>query len=306
MMKHIIYIITICIASLSAAYSQQSPLYSMYMLHDFAINPAIAGTDDFLKAQINKRYQFIGIEGAPLTTSFSVHGNLDALSMGWGGIIYNDTYGPFSKFGVYGAYAYRIALDRTTDLSFGVNIGVIDYSINTSSFVTIQDEPNLNPEEYSFIRPDATLGVYIKARDYYGGIVANQLFNNSLTVIEVNDTVRVDGAINRLKTDVALIGGYHYRLSYGFVLEPNLVLRKSPQTPFQAEASARLVYEKTAWAGLGYRSGDAVSLMIGYAYQKKFYFAYSYDITYSQLRKDSFGTHEIMVGIRFSEPFLNF
>ncbi|MFO7869036.1 MAG: type IX secretion system membrane protein PorP/SprF [Bacteroidales bacterium] len=301
-MKQLFLIISMCVTFISVS-AQQTPIYTMYMLNDFAINPAIAGTDDFMKAQVNRRYQYVGIDGAPLTTSFSVHGNLDVLSMGWGGHVYKDTYGPFSKFGAYGAYAYRIALDRSTDLSFGVNVGLINYSINTSSFVTINNEPHLDPDQYSFIKPDATLGVYIKSRDYYAGITADQLFNNKLSVLEVDDTIRVDGALNRLTTHVSLMGGYHYRLSYGFVMEPNLVLRKSPRTPLQVEATARLVYDKTAWAGIGYRSGDAVTLLLGYAFEKKYYFAYAYDITYSQLRKDSYGTHEIMIGVRFPEPF---
>lgn len=269
------------------------------MMHDFANNPAIAGTDDFLKAQLNKRYQFLGIPDAPNTTSFSAHGDLEALSMGWGTIIYKDAHGPFEKFGAYGAYAYRIAIDPRTDLSFGTSIGLISYKIDGTSLVGIQPEPFLDLDKYSFIRPDATAGVYLKSKDYYAGISVDQLFNNKIELIQ--DTAIGNTVINRLRSHYCIMGGYTYRLSYGFTFEPNLLVRKTAFAPLQAEISGRVVYDKTVWAGMSFRTGDAVTLLLGYYYDRKLYFAYAYDITYSRLRKDSYGSHEILLGIRFPE-----
>ncbi|MCK9561159.1 MAG: PorP/SprF family type IX secretion system membrane protein [Bacteroidales bacterium] len=300
-MKQLFFAILILFATGISA--QQTQLYSLYMLHDFACNPAVAGTDDFLKTQINKRYQFLGIQDAPSTTSYSVHGNLENLSMGWGGMIYKDTHGAFSKFGAYAAYAYRIALDARTNISFGLNLGLINYKVDATSLTALQEEVNFDFAKYSYIRPDATAGIYIKSKDYFGGIAVDQLFNNKIELIE--DANAAKNTISRLKSHYSIMAGYIYKLSYGFTFEPTVVIRKAALTPLQVEASARAVYNKTAWAGIGIRTSDAVTLLIGYNYQKTMYFAYAYDITYSNLRKDSFGSHEIILGIRFPEPFLN-
>jgi hypothetical protein len=44
---------------------------------------------------------------------------------------------------------------------------------------------------------------------------------------------------------------------------------------------------------------DAVSLMVGYIMQENLTFAYAYDVTTSDIRKYSSGTHEIMIGMKF-------
>lgn len=90
-------------------------MYTLYTFNDFLINPAIAGTKNFYEAKVNNRYQFAGIENAPVTASLSLHGRYGNLPMGVGGIVYNDSQGAFSKFGVYGAYSYILPIDNRTD-----------------------------------------------------------------------------------------------------------------------------------------------------------------------------------------------
>jgi len=298
-MKKIILYSIFCLFSMTLA-AQQSPLYSLYMFNDFAINPAVAGSENCYKAQINNRYQFVGIENAPVTASLSLHGRLNESPMGIGGLIYNDSQGAFSKFGVYGAYSYIIEIDNRTDFSLGLNLGVIDYKIDLTKIKFLEEEPNLTESTYEFIRPDATFGAYLKSRDYFAGVSMDQLFNNKLEMV-ADSLVSDNSAINRITSHVSLVGGLKYKLSYGFDFEPTVLIRKAPKTPVQAEISGRLTYQKTAWAGVSVRSSDAVALLIGYNYRKLFTFAYAYDITYSALRKASNGSHEVIIGIKFKE-----
>jgi type IX secretion system PorP/SprF family membrane protein len=300
-MKKLLIIIATFISA--SVFAQQTPLYTLYLMNDFSINPAIAGTEDFFRGQVNKRYQFNGIEGAPSTTSFLAHGNLESLSMGWGAMGFKDEHGPFSKSGAYLAYAYRIKLDVRTSVSFGINAGLVDYKIDPSGLVTLENEPDLNTEEYSYLKPDATLGVYIKSKDYYAGVSMDQLFNNKFDYYLNDSTIDGTSTFNKVTSHYSLIAGYKYELSYGFVFEPSAVVRKTVTAPFQVEASARLVYDKMVWAGVSVRSGDAVSILIGYNHQKMIYFGYGYDITYSKLRLDSYGSHEVVLGIKFRESF---
>jgi hypothetical protein len=56
-----------------------------------------------------------------------------------------------------------------------------------------------------------------------------------------------------------------------------------------------------AWIGASWRSADAIAIMIGYEYEEQISFGYSYDITMSNLSTASSGTHEIMIGFKFSK-----
>jgi hypothetical protein len=66
------------------------------------------------------------------------------------------------------------------------------------------------------------------------------------------------------------------------------------------DLGARVIYKDELWAGLTYRSRDAVCFLLGYMFKNYLMVGYSYDFTTSNVRKYSSGSHEIMLGIRFS------
>ena len=53
--------------------AQQLPIYSQYMLNDFSMNPAIAGTQNYFDIKSDNRFQWIGITDAP-TIAVCVNG----------------------------------------------------------------------------------------------------------------------------------------------------------------------------------------------------------------------------------------
>ena len=297
MRRFVLYIGFIFVAAFS--YAQQTPLYSMYMFNEFAYNPAVAGLKDYSQAQLNNRYQFVGIENAPVTATISLTGKLSSHPMGWGGLIYNDSQGAFSKFGVYGAYAYQLRIGRFSRLSLGLNVGVIRYSIDMSKIQFLDEEMNLNEAMYRSIRPDASFGVYYDMRRYFVGASVDQLFNNRIEVYD--DTVAMDNTLNRFKSHLNFMVGSHYNLSKTLKFEPVLFARKVYAAPWQFEASARLTYRETIWAGASYRTQDAVVIFLGYTYRDVLSFGYSYDITYSKLKAGSRGAHELFLAIKFKQ-----
>ena len=69
----------------------------------------------------------------------------------------------------------------------------------------------------------------------------------------------------------------------------------------QFDINTRVIYQKMVWLGLSYRTGDAMSVLLGYTHEERIYIGYSYDITLSDLQKYNTGTHEIMIGYRFND-----
>ena len=49
----------------SMLYAQQIPQLSQFMINDFAINPAIAGMNDYYQIKTSLRNQWVGIDDAP-------------------------------------------------------------------------------------------------------------------------------------------------------------------------------------------------------------------------------------------------
>jgi len=68
----------------------------------------------------------------------------------------------------------------------------------------------------------------------------------------------------------------------------------------QADITARVYYKYDYWAGLSFRTNDAVIMMLGLKYDR-FYFAYAFDFTLTDIRKQSLGTHELTLAVKFGE-----
>lgn len=64
--------------------AQQLPQYTQFMLNDFAMNPAIAGTNPYWKAMSDDRYQWLGITDAPRTYMLTLNGPLTEKHIGIG------------------------------------------------------------------------------------------------------------------------------------------------------------------------------------------------------------------------------
>lgn len=271
----------------------------MYMFNQFAYNPAVAGTKDYYEAQVNNRYQFVGIENAPVTATITLTGRLKSHPMGWGGMIYNDSQGAFTKFGVYGAYAYHRKVSRYSKLSLGLNFGIIKYSIDMTKIQFLEDEVNLNESMYKSIRPDATFGIYYDMRHYFIGASVDQLFNNQIDISA--DTLATDNALNRFKSHLNLMAGCKFDITKHLQSESAIVVRKVYASPWQFELSTKLSYYNTLWGGLSFRYEDAIVLFVGYTFRDLISFGYSYDITYSKLKYGSRGAHEVFLAVAFDK-----
>jgi hypothetical protein len=66
------------------------------------------------------------------------------------------------------------------------------------------------------------------------------------------------------------------------------------------DLTARAYYKDDYWAGVSWRTGDAIIAMVGLKYDR-FYFAYAFDFTLTDIRSQSFGTHELSLAVKFGE-----
>ena len=294
-MKKTIYILFLVVIA-SYSYSQQLPLYSQYMFNDFVYNPAVSGTKDYYQAKSNNRYQWIGITDAPRTYILSVFGPHRSKDMGFGGIIFNDVTGPTSRTGLYGSYAYNVKIKDDLRFSSGISLGILQYKIDGSKIILHdQNDQTLSNGLYVDYMPDASFGLYLYSSKYSVGIAVNQL-NNNIKFKEVDQL-----GINKIKSHILLSGSYIYAINSDFDIEPSLMLKFVSPAPLQADINLKATYKKMVWLGFSWRTKDALSIMVGYNYNDLLLFGYSYDITTTNLKNYSSGTHELMIGVRFNK-----
>src|SRR5690349_18658589 len=55
------------------SYAQQLPQFTQYMFNRLVINPAYAGGDGPLSLTLANRSQWLGVDGAPTTQTFTAH-----------------------------------------------------------------------------------------------------------------------------------------------------------------------------------------------------------------------------------------
>lgn len=295
-MKTKIYILLVLILIPAFAAAQQSPHFTQYMFNDFVINPALAGTKDYYQISSNHRFQWVGLADPPLTNTLSINGPHGKLPMGFGGYIYNDVTGPTSRTGITGAYAYNIEINRDIRISGGISIGLMQYKLDGAQ-LTVKDNSDLaiQPVVYNAYVPDAGIGFYAYADEWYAGFSVSQLFNNKLNLLE--EPI----GINKLKSHFYLTGGYKYEINRDFTAEPSIIIKGTAPKAYQFDLTARVIWQEMAWGGISYRMKDAISILMGYIYDEQFYFGYAYDIGTSGLRKFNSGTHEIMIGYKFND-----
>ena len=288
----------------SGLFAQQLPLFSQYMVNSYFENPAIAGSRQYFDAVSSNRLQWIGITDAPRTYALSMNGPIQAKNMGVGGYLFTDITGPTRRIGCSGSYAYHITLMDKMKLSLSLSAGVVQFAIDASK-LTLED-----PSDYVFIGgyqskviPDLGTSFYLYGLPkengtgnwWFGGYVP-QIFPAKIKLFS-NPT-----PTGTLATHFYAIGGYNLFLTDEFSLEPSCLVKfVSPITP-QIDLGARAVYKTKVWVGITYRTSDAISIMAGYTYKENISFGYSYDVTTSNLKKYSNGTHELMIGLRFKAP----
>ncbi len=294
-MKKLIFSLFV-LAGMSRLSAQQSPIYTQYMFNPFILNPAIAGTVNYFQIKSDFRFQWIGIPDAPVTNSLSVFGPMSAKSMdmGYGATVYSDITGPTSRLGLRGAYAYNLAVNDEIRVSLGAAFGFMQYKIDGTQISGMKDaEAGVNGVN-SFFQPDGMIGAYMYSTNFQVSFSADNLFNNKFDV----DPQAI--GIAKLERNYYLLGAYTYIFNRTWSAEGSTLIKGVSPAPLQADFNVRVIYQKTGWVGISFRSQESISLLGGYIINKRLYLGYSFDYNISDIMRYSLGSHELMIGYRFN------
>ncbi len=312
----IIVLSFICGVSLA----QQVPMYSQYIMNGFLINPSFAGRDGYTTVNLTVREQWVGLADAPSTyaASFQTRILKDSYiskatsvrkklvrptkggKVGLGGYVFNDNNGIMKRTGIQAAYAYHIGMGTTggvpNNLSFGLALTAYQYAINTDGLLYDHDDPLLNSYDRSVFIPDFNFGASFTTTRYYAGFAMTNIIRGSLLFADTSATKRQELG------HYFLTGGVKFPINNEWVIEPSILLKSSDLlfNSFQMDLTGRVRYKEDYWAGISWRTNDAIVLLFGFNYDR-FYFAYAFDFTLTDIRTQSFGTHEITLAVKFGE-----
>ncbi|MFH2144121.1 MAG: type IX secretion system membrane protein PorP/SprF [Bacteroidota bacterium] len=290
-MKNSSVLIFVLVALVQISRSQQLPLYSQYMMNGFLLNPGITGSVDYIPVRLTVRQQWTGIDDAPSTQALSAHALMKNKQMGVGGYIFNDKFGPISSTGIQASYAYHLTLNQNTKLGLGLSISAFQFKLDEANLEAIdQSDVVLTGAVESTFVPDANFGAYLYSENYFVGLSGTQLIQYK---IKLNDQLAGNNQIIR---HYFLTGGYNFKISDEFDIQPSVLLKGTEKSPFQIDFNAKAIYKKNYWLGISYRSSESVIALLGIKYDR-YYIGYAFDYTFSTLRNYSTGSHEFMIGV---------
>lgn len=285
------FVIVLLLALVQFGYGQQRPIQSLYMFDPLLINPAYAGTQVQLSATAIYRNQWVNLEGAPKTFTATVHSGFLKSKMGLGIILGSDEIGVHSDVSAYGVYSYKIMLDRTTSLTFGIQGGFnyLESDWNRLNLKNLGD-PNLTGTTSKF-NPNVGAGVYLRKKKWYLGLSVPYIINNKVVDMNVNTTATQHRYYY-------LHGGASMSISPNVMFVPSGLLRIQEDAPFSFDLNGTFVLYKTVGLGASYRLNEGLVALFELQLTEGFHVGYAYDFTTSDLNQVSLGSHEIMVNYR--------
>lgn len=273
--------------------AQQLPYYSQYMLSDYFINPAVAGSKKDQLAFLSLRTQWTGFNGAPNTATAGFYGPWGK-SVGIGGMFFNHITGPIRQTGLQLSYSYHLKITSEAYLSLGLSGMFYQHALRKEELISdVKDDPAILGGKDRTIAPDAAFGAYYYSPKYYVGFSVPQLFQNRLNYNAFNDSTNS----NKLVRHYFLHGGYKIKINDDFEIEPSLLFKAVVNAPVQVDINSRVIYKDLVWLGASYRNKESVVVMLG-VNKSNFVAGYSYDITLSNIRKHSSGSHELFLGLK--------
>lgn len=276
--------------------AQQDAQFTQYMYNTININPAYAGSRGVMSIFGLHRNQWIGLEGAPTTNTFSINTPINNSNLGLGVSLVNDKIGPTTENAFSVDLSYTVRTSDTYKLSFGIKgtADVYNLDVNKLTYDTSND-PQFQNFENKF-RPNIGAGIYFHSDKFYMGLsVPNFIESDQFS----NDNV----SIYTEKIKYYLIGGYVFDLSPDLKFKPAFLTKLEQGAPLQVDASANFMFYDKFVLGVAYRWSASVSAMAGFQITDGLYLGYGYDHETTNLRKYNSGSHEIFLRFEFFRKY---
>lgn len=303
-MKKIIFTTLISTLFLCSAWAQQDAGFSQYFFNQLYINPAYAGSKDALVTTLVHRSQWVGVSGAPITQSLTMHMPIPHTRAGVGLQVYNDKTGPLSNTAIQATYSYYIPVG-SFKLAYGLAGSLHNMRVNWDE-INIDDKTDQSflGNSYSWV-PDVSAGAYLYKERFYAGISATHFLQSRLNLANNSD---INNPARFYRT---------YYFTTGIVLKvndkvdfrPSILVKGIKASPINMDFNASFIFNQKFFIGAGFRTGKRINIagldnqvigILEYQFNNSFRIGYSYDWYLNRTGKYNNGTHEVMIGFNIN------
>ena len=288
-------IISVFIIGCTFASAQQRAVYSNFLLNDFYYNPAVAGSKEINQANITYRNQWVGFDGAPSLILGNFNGSLkNQGKIGYGVSLISETAGITQNTGVYLNYAHHFILSDKLKLGLGIQPGFMQYRVKLyDAQLADQGDEVLTGSVYSASAVDVSSGFHLYSKKFFLMGSMHHMLSRDIQFTSYN---------SNLEFHYTAIGGFNIHLNADpkkkkmpIEIQPSFLVRYVRPLPMQYSVMLKTTFNDKYWAGLIYRSDDAVGVSLGMQIGSRFKVGYGYDYTLSGLSSYQAGSHEIML-----------
>jgi type IX secretion system PorP/SprF family membrane protein len=289
-MKKLLYAL-ILVFTVQGVSAQQQAVYSNFLMNEYFYNPAVAGSKDVHIANMYYRNQWIGFNDAPVNFTANLYGSYKNNSKnGYGLSLTSERSGLVNNTGVYVDYAHHFKLSKSVKLGLGIRPGYMQYRVRLyDAIVADQGDEVVTGSIYAANAFDVNTGFNLYSKKFFFMGSVQHLLSRDIQFTTFN---------SNLSFHYNLIGGYTFTPKKSKVeIQPSVMVKYVKPVPVQYSAMLRATFNKKYWAGLIYRSDDAVGITAGMWIKERINLAYGYDFTLSSIRKYTTGSHEIALSI---------
>jgi type IX secretion system PorP/SprF family membrane protein len=271
--------------------AQQDPMYSQYMFNIQVVNPAYAGTWERVGFMALTRLQWAGIENAPQTNTFSFQAPYSRKKVGMGLSVITDEIGHENRLMVMGDYSYRLNINRSTWLRFGIKGGFVNYSndLNKYTLQNTSDPAYQGVIEQEFI-PNFGVGLFLHSDRYYFGASVPKLLETKFDVAKESNY-----SVSAETRHWFIMGGYVLPLNEEVKFKPSFLTKIVRGAPAQIDFNASFLIREKFWVGAMYRTNKAYGANVQFVINDQIRLGYSVDYGSGSFYRKSNGIHEVMI-----------
>lgn len=275
------------------SFAQQDAMFTHYMFNTLAVNSGYAGSRDALTITGLHRSQWVSFPGAPTTQTLTLHTPIHNDQLGLGLSVLNDRIGPTNTTAIYADFAYKLKVNEKAKLAFGLKGGINLRSNGLSSLAL--DETNDDAfanDVVSDVLPNFGFGLYYYTDKFYVGLSTPKLLENNFT------TNTVSGSLSSAseKRHYFLIAGTVFPITDNIKLKPTGFMKVTEAAPIEGDITLTALFKEKLWAGVMFRTGDALGLLVGANITDQLSLGYSFDWSYTNTTfKYNAGSHELML-----------
>ena len=275
-------------------YAQQDAQFTQYMYNTININPAYAGSRGALSIFALHRTQWVGLDGAPVTNTFSMNTPLNESNLGLGISIVNDKIGPSNENNFAVDFAYGFKISDNYKLSFGLkgsaNILNVDF---TKIDIYNPADPRFQNNIDNRFTSNIGTGIYLNSDKTYFGLSIPSLIETKHYDKTASNTATT--FIASEKKHFYFIAGHVFDINENLKFKPSILTKMVQGAPLQVDLSGNFLINQKFTAGLAYRLNASFSALAGFQVSNSIFIGYAYDRETTKLANYNSGSHEIFL-----------